>query len=175
MRITDELRRYISGKAGSGISLACEEAIANIADRIDERVDNIRFNEHQKGYQDGIRDGRSCEWDYWESTHIELPKDADGEYIHIGDEVDTEHFGTVDVIGFTRNSVVFYNYSEQPAYLCITPRTLCRRHHEPTVEGLLQKMIEEAVGYSDAHTTVALSAITEYAEKLREVVKHERD
>lgn len=25
------------------------------------------------------------EWDYWESTHVELPKDADGEYIHIGD------------------------------------------------------------------------------------------
>lgn len=47
------------------------------------------------------------------------------------------------------------------------PVELARHHHAPTVEDVLTKMIEQAVGYSDAHTTVALNAIAEYAAKLR--------
>lgn len=38
---------------------------------------------------------------------------------------------------------------------------------KPTVEDVLQKLLEQAVGYSDAHTTVALDAIAEYAQRLR--------
>ena len=40
-------------------------------------------------------------------------------------------------------------------------------HHVPTVEDVLTKMLEQAVGYSDAHTTVALDTIAEYAAKLK--------
>lgn len=50
-----------------------------------------------------------------------------------------------------------------------------RHYEEPTVESVLTEMLEEAVGYSDAHTTAALNTITEYAKKLREVMSDERD
>jgi hypothetical protein len=45
--------------------------------------------------------------------------------------------------------------------------TFAFTHHAPTVEDVLTKMLEQAVGYSDAHTTVALDTIAEYATKLR--------
>ena len=38
---------------------------------------------------------------------------------------------------------------------------------EPTVEDVLCEMLEKAVGFSDAHTTVALNAIAEYAKRLK--------
>lgn len=38
---------------------------------------------------------------------------------------------------------------------------------KPTVEDVLREMLVQAVGYSDANTTVALNAITEFASKLR--------
>jgi hypothetical protein len=49
---------------------------------------------------------------------------------------------------------------------CWTQAAVLRHHHAPTVEDVLQKLLEQAVGYSDAHTTVALNAITEYAKRL---------
>lgn len=68
--ITDELRRYASDVAGLlGSSVTdVRSALEEIADRIDGQV------------------GRE---------YIELPKDADGEYIHIGDELEFCNGGKV--------------------------------------------------------------------------------
>lgn len=97
--------------------------------------------------------------------YIALPKDADGEYIHVGDMMDTEHFGTVEVEGFIHNAVAFYNYSGQPAYLCTSPANLCHHHHEPTVEDV---MVEFATDWESAQDGEDKTAVLkEYAAKLR--------
>lgn len=146
MSITDELREYankVIHREDYMAGLAFD--LNRIADRIDEAI---------------------------ASEYVKLPVDADGVPIHIGDEVDTEHFGTVEVEGFVHHSVAFYNYSEQPAYLCTTPTSLCRHHHEPTVEDVLR---EFAKCWDDPTHYAKGELVEEYAEKLREVVEHERD
>ena len=97
-----------------------------------------------------------------------LPKDADGEYIHIGDMIDTEHFGTVEVEGFVHSSIAFYNYAGQPAYICTSPTTLCH-HHAPTVEDLLREMLCAWVcAWEDTPTSEGVdNIIAEYVAKLR--------
>ena len=95
-----------------------------------------------------------------------LPKDADGEAIHIGDRVENNE----RVV-----RIVLTDGSWEPSvYVQKLPNVLheyfCNEishYHEPTVEDVLTKMLEQAVGYSDAHTTVAANAIVEYAAKLR--------
>ena len=141
MRGTDELREYarIHQPYKSELYNAqCADEITAIADRIDA--------EHESKVAE-VASG----WDYWESTHIELPKDADGEYIHIGDEVETIDFGTVEVEGFVHHAVAFYSYSKQPAYLCTTPANLCH-HHAPTVEDVLREFADEV--YADADNEI---------------------
>ena len=95
---------------------------------------------------------------------VELPKDADGEYIHIGDVMEWYDSGeTLTVEGIGRD-VLFYIDGENAEWTAARDK---HHHHEPTVEDVLIKMLEKAVGYSDAHTTVALNAIVECAAKLR--------
>lgn len=165
MRITDELRHYILVHVGSGISLACEKAIANIAKRIDERVENIRFNEYQKGYQDGIRDGRSCEWDYWESTHIELPKDADGVPIHIGDvltdDAEFKSEGNVECLMLDKDGwYVWFSKGWTPVRI-----HKWHHYHNPTVENVLRDF---AYCCEEGATEQSIDeVIAEYAKKLR--------
>ena len=107
---------------------------------------------------------------------IELPKDADGEYIHVGDEVETTNFGTVEVEGFVHCAVAFYDYSEQPTHLCTTPANLCRHHHALTVEDVLREFADEMNQNLGMYTGEAIDAdewrdadaktIAEYAKRL---------
>ena len=93
--------------------------------------------------------------------YVELPKDADGKPIRVGDVLDANR-GTVTCIRYAGHGweiVTDHTYSYNPADL--------RHCHEPTVEDTLTKMVEQAVGHSAAHTTVALNAIAEYAAKLQ--------
>ena len=94
---------------------------------------------------------------------VELPKSADGETIHIGDVMEWDN-GTFTVHELKVTEDGWTTWDEQHGYTVHTDET---HHHEPTVEDVLIKMLEKAVGYSDAHTTVALNAIAEYAAKLR--------
>ena len=102
--------------------------------------------------------------------YVELPKDADGEYIHIGDVMDSRVDYLFDGKPFTVRALVLcedgWEVADGRFGNRYEPDSL-RHHHAPTVEDVLQKLLEQAVGYSDAHTTVALDAIAEYAEKLR--------
>lgn len=169
MSITDELRHNIEG-AEQLYGCECKHLLA-IADRIDMEHERLMV-ERADRYSELRAKMNNC--------YIELPKDADGEYIHIGDEMETTNFGTVEVEGFVHRAVAFYNYSEQPAYLCTTPANLCRHYHAPTVEDVLLEackayhglMIE---GISDfAHDMPAPSEIiAKYAAKLRLAEKRE--
>lgn len=94
---------------------------------------------------------------------VELPKDADGVTIHVGDTLDGYNETTV-VKRLTLDDDGWFMTCENGLWIDFTAFT---HHHESTVEEVMQEMLEQAVGYSDAHTTVALNAIAEYSAKLR--------
>ena len=100
-----------------------------------------------------------------DSEMVEFPKDADGVPIHVGDKV-TEHEDghTFKVDGFMDWDGEWWVFMRDGIQ---APASRCTHYHAPTVEDVLQKLLEQAVGYSDAHTTVALNAIAEFAAKLQ--------
>ena len=97
-----------------------------------------------------------------DATTVELPKDADGEYIHIGDVMEWCDSGetlTVEGIG---SDVLFYIDGENAEWAAARNK---RHHHEPTVEDVLREF-----GDWYAHTKGGCDEdgiIAEYAAKLR--------
>ena len=108
------------------IADAIEQEHAELLNKtLGEQDDAIRHaNEvaYSTGYEAGFDEGLASTdcWsaDDWTGQHedamaergwVKLPVDADGEYIRVGDVMDTEHFGTVEVEGFVHNAVAFYN------------------------------------------------------------------
>lgn len=105
------------------------------------------------------------------SRCVELPVDADGEVIHVGDVMERmERCGKVVALQLSDNPWGDGNHWAVQLEGENAPTVLdrfFRHHHKPTVEDVLVDMMEQAVGYSDAHTTVALNTIAEYAAKLQ--------
>lgn len=115
----------------------------------------------------------------YDSMHdgwVELPKDADGEYIHIGDVVEwpdgsDEPF---EVVGIGTNGTLYYMYDESCEW---TNASTKRHHHAPTVEDVLREMHAELdevtalyVGEvidSDERDHDEARIFAEYAQKLR--------
>ena len=178
MSITNELRNYVSGPAKSGISHICENAILHIADRIDAK--------HQKACDDAWDNGYEADYlgiESWLTEHpqvmekhgwICLPKDADGEVIHIGDMMER---------GKARGHVIALMLSEYPekwggelhwgvqleGEQAPTALDLTFHHyHEPTVEDVLREFAEKVIDSQipSVHPTYE-EAIEEYAAKLR--------
>ena len=163
MSITDELRRWINGNTVIHVT-----GLRAIADRIDA--------EHERAVMSAMNDAlyHANDKSMAELGWVRLPKDADGVPFRIGDKVDSDHYedGTVTGIQFYKiyNGGIRTLIAVRPdGWDVATWRTPdeYRHHHELTVEDVLTKMLEQAVGYSDAHTTVATNAIAEYAAKLR--------
>lgn len=152
MSITDELREWM------GVVLTDDDPAHAIADRIDEG--------HERAMADAYLDGAPTDEKLAELGWARLPVDADGEAIHIGDRVeDNERVVRIVLTDGSREPSVYVERlpSVLHEYFC----NEISHYHEPTVEDVLTKMLEQAVGYSDAHTTVAANAIAEYAAKLR--------
>lgn len=100
-----------------------------------------------------------------DSEMVELPKDAYGEYIHIGDVMEWCGSGetlTVEGIG---SDVLFYIDGENAE---LTAARNKRHHHEPTVVDVLREFAEKVIDSQipSVHPTYE-EAITEYAAKLR--------
>ena len=100
-----------------------------------------------------------------DSEMVELPKDKDGEYIHIGDVMEWCDSGetlTVEGIG---SDVLFYIDGENAEWAAARNK---RHHHEPTVEDVLREFAEKVIDSQipSVHPTYE-EAITEYAAKLR--------
>ena len=153
MRSTDELREYALGwDEGNRV----RRDLTAIADRIDAA--------HEREVT-MVRGEAVTELGHKVvSEYVKLPVDADGVPIHVGDVLtDGEYTFRVDELAaFGDGSWSIRNEDGNAWAACdVTHR------HAPTVEDVLQKLLEQAVGYSDAHTTVALNAIAEYAAKLR--------
>lgn len=153
MSVTDELREF-KGHINAGLApetvLALRSEINCIADRIDA--------EYQREVNKEVMNAL-----YMPNSLVALPYDADGEAIHIGDTLDG--YGETTVVkGLTLGDDGWSMTCENGLWFNFAAFT---HHHEPTVEEVMQEMLEQAVGYSDAHTTVALNAIAKYAAKLR--------
>lgn len=96
-----------------------------------------------------------------------LPVDAEGVPIHVGDEIIIP-IGEKRTVQFIAPNAVL-----PTSTITFWRADGCTHYHAPTVEDVLIEMMEQAVGFSDAHTTVALNAVSEYADKLREVLRDE--
>ena len=100
--------------------------------------------------------------------YMELPVDADGVPIHVGDEmVDSKTSRTV--VAVAPKSFMMDGYENGSFY---RPGLAKNHHHvKPrTLEDVLVDMLEDAVGYSDAHTDVSLVAVEKYADEIRELL-----
>ena len=167
MAITDELREWMGAAShntiGMELIMGSYNKLLAIADRIDaEAEDNERFRREAGPFCDRLREAAAERADVtlFGVDYVAIPLDADGEPIHVGDVMDTEHFGTVEVEGFVHSAVAFYNYSGQPAYICTAPANTCH-HHAPTVEDVLREFADEVWNRCCEGATASDSGIDE--------------
>ena len=170
MSITDELRKYadtlseharcgetipspFNPHSGAPIGPTKEtEELYAIADLIDA--------EHEKAIRELNNLADSC---------VLLPKDADGEYIHIGDELDG--YGYPNGGAYCKaivNEVMILAGPKDSSYRSwlMWDAAEVRHHHEPTVEDVLREFGEkycDTVTDSDDEKTL----FAEYAAKLQ--------
>lgn len=206
MRITDELREWAEGdtlRAGMSLRTARDQVL-DIADHIDAEYES-EISRAAQLLADAEKD-RDFNYDQWQDCKqkvlqhnitmneldakiedmkdklehcIELPKDADGEPIHIGDVMDgigkynlREVTGKVITVSFEADGLVDVavqawnddDKSWHKAYLD-QDASVYRHHHERTVEELLREMLLE---WEDTPTSEGVNGIiSEYANKLR--------
>ena len=152
MSITDELRAWASVE----VPYKYGNQLYAIADRIDAEHEAALLNVHID-----LMDA---------SGWIRLPKDADGEYINIGDVVVGKEDGEDDFI-FEVYEIAFFpdgscniraanDYGFDPWQVS--------HHHEPTVEDVLREFAEKVTDSQipGVHPTYE-EAIAEYAQRLQ--------
>ena len=172
MSITDELRKEARGLGGYVYTREQAEHLTAIADRIDA--------EHKKACDDAWDNGYEADYlgiEKWLTEHpqvmehhgwIRLPKDADGEYIHVGDvmelvsydEDDRPVIRTVDAVG----EQVFFAWSKENGRYAQYEAHAYRHYHAPTVEDVLREFGKAWVEWEDGSPH---DPIAEYAAKLR--------
>ena len=159
MGITDELREWFSDRLFMGNGYA--ELVA-IADRIDA--------EHERACAEAYGNGvMSVPIALDESAWVELPKDADGVPIRIGDVIDeiavaTYPFVPAKVVGYHECCGEVLPIVENDGEFQVIPEKVCH-HHAPTVEDVLLDLLEE---HSDPTCDATPSELAEkYAAKLR--------
>lgn len=139
--ITHELREYIERHPTMMHAVGLTDLCDNI-DAIHKALEGKYAD--LRGFANRVREAAENHEDMtvFGGEYMALPLDADGEPIHVGDEMDTSSFGTVEVEGFVHSAIAFYNYEDQPARLCTSPAKLCH-HHKPTVADLLRDMLHD--------------------------------
>lgn len=98
--------------------------------------------------------------------YVELPKDADGEYIHVGDVLtdDEYKFKVFELAAFGDGSWSIRNEDGNAWAACDVTH-----HHEPTVEDVLREFASayDRIGGEDDEHQKYLNLIAEFAAKLR--------
>ena len=137
--ITHELREYIERHPTMMHAVGLTDLCDNI-DAIHKALEGKYAD--LRGFANRVREAAENHEDMtvFGGEYMALPLDADGEPIHVGDEMDTSSFGTVEVEGFVHSAIAFYNYEDQPARLCTSPAKLCH-HHKPTVMDVLDELL----------------------------------
>lgn len=169
MSITDELRDWATAYSWREDKDAVQ--VHHLIDRIDaehERV--VRERRRSCVYYDPER--HYCSYhDFDVSGYVELPKDADGEYIHIGDVMEWIDLEgkvsvtcTVEAVGVD----AFIAWDKANGRYAQKCATAYRHYHAPTVEDVLREFAEKITDSQipGVHPTYE-EAIAEYAAKLR--------
>lgn len=105
-----------------------------------------------------------------ERDYMRLPVDADGVPIHVGDDLRSASSKTeYTALGF------WFDFDCDIWQVMVSSKQAMSgnmlRHVKPrTLEDVLVDMLEAAIGYSDAHTDVALVAVEKYADEIRELL-----
>lgn len=155
MSITDELREWANGFNGPW--KRNEEALRAIADRIDAEHERVCKEQYACGAEHGI--GASIEASMiQEHGFIELPKDADGVPIRVGDVTDKGDVTCIRDCG-KGWEVVLNNLSTFDA-----PSL---HHHKPTVEDVLREFGDKVCNSGHQWGLDAADTIAEYATKFR--------
>ena len=156
MSITDELREYV-GNFYLFRYKDVRESLTAIADRIDA--------EHKKAVR---------ELNDYASVSVLLPRDADGEPIHVGDVMKGEKIGggfgePFEVVGY-----IMSNGELEPMDEHKLPRKhkYLHHHHAPTVEDVLYDGLKH-FGAVEERTPEVDSWVCEQAAKLREMLAGE--
>lgn len=156
MSITDELREWIERRRDLTLSIDKADCLTAIADRIDAEHERECKEQYACGVEHGI--GASIEASMiQEHGFIELPKDADGEYIHIGDVMDKGKVTCIRDCGKGWEVILnsLYTYDAPSMH-----------HHEPTVEDVLREFAAKLIERGEL-TNGGAQTIAEYAKKLR--------
>jgi len=155
MSITDELREEVRGFGLYVYAAPQAERLTAIADRIDA--------EHERACAEAYGNGvMSVPIALDESAWVELPKDADGEYIRVGDRLDG-YGKTIEVVELRHGRSGWVLISRDGNGYA---DTFAFTHHKPTVEDVLREMADRC--YADEDEPRDRDAIVaEYAGKLR--------
>jgi len=162
MSITDELRKWWVRKFPV-MDKELHKDFTAIADRIDA--------EHESACGEAYGNGvMSVPIAMDESAWVELPKDADGEYIHVGDVMEWVRYeGSDQTIVRKVSGVgdgVFFAWSDEQGRYAQYEAHAYRHHRAPTVEGVLTEMVAKVIERGEL-TNGAAQTIAEYAGKLR--------
>ena len=178
MAITDELREYTEEQIKwLDMTKVHYRKLFAIADRIDAEHHAAirRWQQEIDALRDELREAVRLSEDK-ASDMVELPKDADGEYIHIGDWM--ENGERVERIVLTDGSWEPYVYLAKTPY--VLHEYFCNEishYKQPTVEDVLRDMhakldevtalyVGEAIDSDERDRDVA-RIFAEYAAKLR--------
>jgi hypothetical protein len=160
MSITDELRTEARGFGKYIYKSEQAHRLLAIADRIDA--------EHESACAEAYGNGvMSVPIALDESAWVELPKDADGECIHVGDVMEERSGHTFEVaslmaFGGSDNWIVLSDARNFSSFR--EPHDL-RHYHAPTIEDVLTEFGIDWEHESDCEDRAAL--LKEYAAKLR--------
>lgn len=179
MESVEKLRGYIE-KTKSCISPMCRRNILIISDEIEQEHKDELLLYRNAGYKDGYNEGFASADDWCadnadelrEHGWVRLPKDVDGEYIHVGDVMER---------GKTRGRVIALMLSNYPnkwgggLHWAIQLEgeqaptaldNLFHHYHVPTVEDMLAEFAAKLIERSEL-TNGAAQTIAEYAPKLQ--------
>jgi hypothetical protein len=152
MSITDELREWFKDRLFMGNGYA---ELTAIADRIDMEHERLMV-ERADRYSELRAEMNNC--------YIELPKDADGVPIHVGDVMEWPTTGeTFEVVGIGEGTL-FYVESDDADHAEWTVASTKRHHHAPTVEDVLREMLDAWGELPSNATNEAI--VAEYAKRL---------
>lgn len=164
MSITDELREWWVRKFPV-MDEELHKDFTAIANRID--------TEHERAIQQTLMgEGGVPATDENMAEHgwIRLPKDADGEYIRVGDEMDSRVDYLFDGKPFTVRALVLcedgWEVADGRFGNRYEPDSL-RHHHAPTVEDMLREFAGTLASADNNWGSDVNDAIAKYAAKLR--------
>ncbi len=141
MSITDELRTGGIYRFPSNRRVFTEEELTAIADRIDA--------EHERAMAAAalIAGVPMTDENMAEHGWIRLPVDADGEYIHVGDEMDpiSPEYDSFSVVFMILDSAGHWEVNTDLDGEWSWDELNQLRHHAPTVEDVLTEMVAKLV------------------------------